>query len=35
MTPILWTLTKARALAPLVSEPIDTERYDFFPQRYA
>jgi hypothetical protein len=26
---------KARALAPLVSEPIDTERYDFFLQRYA
>jgi hypothetical protein len=25
---------KARALAPLVSEPIDTERYDFFLQRY-
>jgi hypothetical protein len=26
---------KARALAPLVSEPIDTEKYDFFLQRYA
>jgi hypothetical protein len=26
---------KARALAPLVSEPIDIERYDFFLQRYA
>lgn len=26
---------KARALASLVSEPIDTERYDFFLQRYA
>jgi hypothetical protein len=26
---------KAHALAPLVSEPIDTERYDFFLQRYA
>jgi hypothetical protein len=26
---------KARALAPLVSEPIDTERCDFFLQRYA
>jgi hypothetical protein len=26
---------KARALAPLVSEPIDTERYDLFLQRYA
>jgi hypothetical protein len=26
---------KARALAPLVSEPIDTKRYDFFLQRYA
>jgi hypothetical protein len=26
---------KARELAPLVSEPIDTERYDFFLQRYA
>lgn len=25
---------KADALAPLVSEPIDTERYDFFLQRY-
>jgi hypothetical protein len=25
---------KARALAPLFSEPIDTERYDFFLQRY-
>ena len=26
---------KAHTLAPLVSEPIDTERYDFFLQRYA
>jgi hypothetical protein len=26
---------KADALAPLVSEPIDTEKYDFFLQRYA
>jgi hypothetical protein len=26
---------KAHALAPLVSELIDTERYDFFLQRYA
>jgi hypothetical protein len=26
---------KARALAPLVSEPVDTERYDFFLQGYA
>ena len=26
---------KARVLAPLVSEPIDIERYDFFLQRYA
>jgi hypothetical protein len=26
---------KARALAPLVSEAIDTERYEFFLQRYA
>jgi hypothetical protein len=26
---------KARALAPLVSEPIDTDKYDFFLQRYA
>jgi hypothetical protein len=26
---------KARELAPLVSEPIETERYDFFLQRYA
>ena len=26
---------KARELAPLVSEPIDTERYDFVLQRYA
>jgi hypothetical protein len=26
---------KAHALAPLVSEPIDTEKYDFFLQRYA
>ena len=26
---------RARALAPLVSEPIDIERYDFFLQRYA
>jgi hypothetical protein len=25
----------ARALAPFVSEPIDTEKYDFFLQRYA
>ena len=25
---------KVRALAPLVSEPIDIERYDFFLQRY-
>ena len=25
----------ARALAALVTEPIDTERYDFFLQRYA
>jgi hypothetical protein len=27
--------TKADALAPLVSEPIDTDKYDFFLQRYA
>jgi hypothetical protein len=26
---------KADALAPLVSEPIDTDKYDFFLQRYA
>jgi len=26
---------KACAIAPLVSESIDTERYDFFLQRYA
>ena len=26
---------KADALAPLVSEPIDTGKYDFFLQRYA
>jgi hypothetical protein len=26
---------KAGALAPLVSEPIDTAKYDFFLQRYA
>lgn len=26
---------KAGVLAPLVSEPIDTEKYDFFLQRYA
>ena len=26
---------KADALASLVSEPIDTEKYDFFLQRYA
>ena len=26
---------KAAALAPLVSEPIDTGKYDFFLQRYA
>jgi hypothetical protein len=25
---------KAQALAPLVSEPIDTKKYDFFLQRY-
>jgi hypothetical protein len=25
----------ADALAPLVSEPIDTDKYDFFLQRYA
>lgn len=28
-------VSKAHALAPRVSEPIDTERYDFFLQRYA
>lgn len=27
--------TKAEALAPLVSEPLDTSRYDFFLQRHA
>ena len=27
--------TKAHALAPLVSEPIDTDKYEFFLQRYA
>jgi hypothetical protein len=31
----LLDAAKAHALAPLVSEPIDTDRYDFFLQRYA
>jgi hypothetical protein len=34
-TPIPSTQPKAGVLAPLVSEPIDTEKYDFFLQRYA
>jgi hypothetical protein len=27
--------TAARVLAPLVTEPIDLDRYDFFRQRHA